>query len=666
MSECNQNSHHQNRIHSRAYFKIYAVLSLLCFSLSLFQCTAYFNTYYNAERSFEEAQVIHTKMMRDYPDSIVVTPTAELISKYDRTIEKTNKVFEVFPKSKKWHDDALMLMGKAHFYKREMLKAVSRFRRLEQEFPNSEYIPEAYLYMGKAYIEEELLDKAEEILITAEKRYPELNRDHQITLLLITIAIRREGRSQAIALLEETRKTIKSEKLRLDLLLRTAELYIELTQYSKAVHLLKKAPRKREFPLQAYRMDRALLSCYTALDSLSLAYELIQKMIDNKRYTVHMDEMLFQKGAILHAMGRTDEAIKVFRKLTAGLDTATVAADTSRYKARALKELALIFQKDKKDYAKAASYLTLASMTRDTTVKGFAKKRLSAMERLRQLREDEGKEDSIPGTRFFAIGELFRFELDEPDSAFNQFVQICRDSLTDTSIVPKAISQAARIARDDLNDTLTADSLFRLLIKRYPSSEYAKIGQQELGREVTVKTREDSALDAYHHAEHLFYKENRVKDAIQTFFSLSKEYPELPIAEKSLFAAAWFSDNVLSKNRTAKMLYEKICMKYPESVYCTEQAKPRIKIVVDTLIKLEQLRKANAKKDAAGAAATVNPIPPDEETDDVDSQQDTQIGDGPVTEPGAVKNKAMPATSRKVQQTDTVTQKQPEDSVTGR
>ncbi len=571
---------------------------LIGVSLVIMECTAYFNTYYNAEVAFKEAFSSHTRLLKNYPDSLVITPPADVATKYDRTIEKTQKAIETFPKAKKWHDDALLLMGKAHFFKKEMEKAIRRFRQLEQEFPQSDRLPEAYLFMGKAYIEDGNLDKAEEILTIAEKRFPDLNRDQQITLLLITIAIRRDGKSQAITLLEKTRRSIRSETLRNDLLLRTAELYIELKQFDKAILLLRKAPRKKDNPLQSYRMDLALLTCYEAIDTLDAALHLIDAMIDQKKYVAHHDEMLFRKGKILSAMGRIEDAIKVYRKLTAGLDSASVPGDTSAFKARALIELALIYQKDREDYRKAQSFLSLAAASRDTGSSRFALQRLSAMERLAKLREREKEVDSVRGYRFLSIGELFMFELDEPDSAFDQFMQIGKDSSTDSSIVPKALCQAARVARDDLHDTLVSDSLFRIIIARYPSSDYAKIGQRELDIPVTAKTRQDSADELYHRAETMFYRDNDVKGAIQLFYDISKKYGDLSIGQKSLFAAAWFSDNVLFKNKTAKMLYEKICSLYPGSEYCTQQAKPRMKIVADTLAKLDQMRKKHEKKPA--------------------------------------------------------------------
>jgi len=570
-------------------------ITTLLFLLFLMGCTAYFNTYYNAEVAFKEGQVVHQKAMDNYPDSIVVTPASDVAAKYDRTIDKANKTIETFPKKKKWHDDALFLMGKAYFYKKEMERAIYRFQQLEREYPESKHIPEALLYTGKAYIEEENLDKAEEVLLAAEKRFPELNRDQQITRLMVTIAVRRNGKSQAIVLLEQMLQTIKSDRVRLDVYLQTAELYLELKQYPKAIILLKSVPRKRDFPVQMYRIDRSLYVCYRELDSLPQALQQIDNMISEKTYTVFIDEMLYFKGALLYRLGDVEAAIKVFRELTAGVDSQSVVSDTSSFKGKALLELARIYQKEKEDYTKSYELLKLAAVSNDTTSKKNAVQRMSAMDRLKKLRDGTEKVDSARGSSGFTIGELFRFELDEPDSAYAEFYRLFSDTNTDSLYVPKAMLQAATIARHDLDNKTLSDSILSAILKKYPSTEFAKTAQDQLGQKVTVSTRLDSAETMYRQAESLIYKEDNVKDAIQLFYDVARLYPELWIAPKSLFAAAWFSGAVLNKNKTSKMLYEKICERYPASIYCTEVAKPRIKAVVDTLAKLDQMRRDNQK-----------------------------------------------------------------------
>ena len=105
----------------------------------------------------------------------------------------------------------------------------------------------------KLYIEEGNLSKAEEVISYAIEKYPQLDKDQKLSMLLVEIAIRRQGNAQAISLLEEAYKTVKNEERRIDLVLRLSELYIQLKQYNKAIAILK-CSTKKELPEQSYRL----------------------------------------------------------------------------------------------------------------------------------------------------------------------------------------------------------------------------------------------------------------------------------------------------------------------------------------------------------------------------------------------------------------------------
>ncbi len=579
-----------NRLRDMYKFSKWVLLSVL----TLMSCTAYLNTFYNAEIAFKEANEAHKKQMRNFPDSLLA-PTAEISTNYERVIEKSIKVLETYNKKKKWHDDALFLMARAYYYKIEMTKAIRRLNELQQNFPTSPFIPQSYLYMAKAYIEDDNLNKAEEIIEMILQKFPDLDAQQEVSLLLVDIAIKRGGSSQAILLLEKAYKSAKTEIKRMELILRLSELYIEMKQYSKAIILLEKTPRSKDLPEQSYRMDRALLDSYMEIDSLQKALSLADVMKSKKIYENHKDEILFKKAMVLSRLGKYDEAIAILKDLTINLDSSTVASDTSQVRARALYELALLYQKKKNDVENADKYFSLSALSRDTTGREISKKRISALERLKKLREGKDSLDGPLVSRKYKIAELFKYELDVPDSAYYHYLELTKDSSADSEFVSKAISAAAFIARDELNDTLRSDSLFKLLVSRFPATELAKDAQKQLKVKVTIKTRQDSAYDAFRRAEDLLYNNGDVKGAVQAYYNVYRKYPDLSTAPKSLFVAAWLSDDRLEKNKTAKMLYERICEKYPESEYCKELAEQKIQIVEDTLKALDS-RKKNEEK----------------------------------------------------------------------
>ncbi|MBN2035227.1 MAG: tetratricopeptide repeat protein [Chitinispirillaceae bacterium] len=591
-------------IHDTYHFWLRLVPALLCTAAGA--CSIYFNTFYNAQTAFDDGYEIHEKVLRSFPDSIVVEPPSEAHAKYDRAIEKAAKILEVFPKDKKWHDDALFLLGKSFFYKMEFGKSIRRLRQLQEEYPQSRFIPESYIYCAKNHIGQDELAKAEETLLFALDRFPQLDSDQELSLLLVEIAIRREGRSQAIELLERARKGVRSPEKKQELLLRIAELYMGLGRHDEAIARLKKASRSAQDQQRLYRIDRNLVMCYVEINAFDKALAAIKTMLANKQYVPYTNDILFVKGSIFAHQGKDDEAIAVFKQIVGDLtDSTAVKNDTSIVVSKALYELGRMYQKRKGSYKKAEHYYTLLTKrnARDSTSYALANKRLKAMQLLIELRSKLTSKDTSlnrPQTNH-AISELFYYDLDEPDSAFLHFTAMVEDTVRDTIYWPKSLYSAAYIARHDLKDTLRSDSLFKTLIAVLPHSSYAHQAQLAMGSPEPAKTSAEQAHEAFRNAEKAYLYEREIKNAVQMFYDVHKKYGDLDIGAKSLFVAAWLVDNELYKKKTAKSLYEKLCQRYPESIYCKNEAQPRLKVVLDTLEALRQKRKSAAAIGSAGS-----------------------------------------------------------------
>jgi TolA-binding protein len=114
---------------------------------------AYFNTYYNATRLFDEAvREIETteknQQSKGLPPQKEISPTAR--QKLTSVIEKCSKLLQYYPTSK-WVDDALMLIGESYYYMGEYLKAERKFAELIAQFPDSKRYLEARLWLGESF-----------------------------------------------------------------------------------------------------------------------------------------------------------------------------------------------------------------------------------------------------------------------------------------------------------------------------------------------------------------------------------------------------------------------------------------------------------------------------------------------------------------------------------
>jgi tetratricopeptide (TPR) repeat protein len=96
--------------------KIYTLLLFVVFSSSC----AYYNTFYNAEQYFEEAEKLRLEK-----DGEMIPISA--MDKYGKTIEKSKKVIEDFPESK-YVNEALLLMGKARYYRSDYDLAIDNLK----------------------------------------------------------------------------------------------------------------------------------------------------------------------------------------------------------------------------------------------------------------------------------------------------------------------------------------------------------------------------------------------------------------------------------------------------------------------------------------------------------------------------------------------------------
>jgi len=178
-------------------------------------------------------------------------------------------------------------------------------------------------------------------------------------------------------------------------------------------------------------------------------------------------------------------------------------------------ELGCLYQARKANLAKAKECFDKAVATvKDPDMKDTRHEAKQGIETI--LKYGEGK---MPGDTSklaalsspeFKVGELFWLELGEPDSAYRHYCATACDTHY-RAMVPKALYAAAWIARFALKDSVHADSLYRLLLARFPSNAYSQKARSRAVRKLPCFTRQDSAKAAFEAAEKIFLDdENRI------------------------------------------------------------------------------------------------------------------------------------------------------------
>ncbi|HHE40430.1 MAG TPA: tetratricopeptide repeat protein, partial [Candidatus Cloacimonetes bacterium] len=101
----------------------------------------YYNTFFNAEQYFKQAQEMELRENG--------RPTASAIQNYNNAIKKCGIVLTDY-KDSKYADDALFLMARCFYYiGRNYTQAIKHFEDLIEFYPESEFVPDANLYIAK-------------------------------------------------------------------------------------------------------------------------------------------------------------------------------------------------------------------------------------------------------------------------------------------------------------------------------------------------------------------------------------------------------------------------------------------------------------------------------------------------------------------------------------
>jgi tetratricopeptide (TPR) repeat protein len=229
--------------------------------------TSRYNVYFNGNESLKSGQLKLKKTYKEdyskilpifrYEDKEVANFVA---SEMDRTIKKCAKTIKVHsitvkPKTNKkkltreeqafmakaeyckWIDNAYLLMGKAHFYKRELETAKQTFLLVINKYKSEDSKYQAMLWLAKTYVELREFKNAENVLIDLRK----------------------------------VKKYDREYKLQMDLL--NASMFMKQKKYTKAANKLKLATENEKKKKEKTRHLFILAQIYQFNEKYKLAEE---------------------------------------------------------------------------------------------------------------------------------------------------------------------------------------------------------------------------------------------------------------------------------------------------------------------------------------------------------------------------------------------------------
>lgn len=336
----------------------YRLLLHLLFVLLLTSCGAYFNTFHNTKKYFNEAKKEREKRQGD-------TPTQNEMTKYNQTIEKASKILEIYPNSK-YVDDAVMILGECFYHKGEYVQAERKFEELVTYFPNSSYFASAQLWLGKTKI------KLQDYLgarFTLQEVVNNLNfkkdlRD-EAQFYLGEIQFEQgyflEAEQEYKKAVEQaSKKAIKSRAY-----FQLGKSQIKINDYAQAVESFRQAikysPDKR-FSFDAklnlgialklkgdFKEATRILTELLLDQSFKIQHGLVKLEIGDCLYREGKSLQEKLKGANVQHLGKIEQAIDEYKKISLQFKKTEAAA-------QAVFEIARIYEEDYGDFAAAKEY----------------------------------------------------------------------------------------------------------------------------------------------------------------------------------------------------------------------------------------------------------------------------------------------------------------------
>lgn len=607
------------------------VLFCLLLSFTFAGCGAYFNTFYNTRKLFNEARREREKRKQDKPTSVE-------LKKYDQTIEKASKILEVYPNSK-YVDDAVMILGECFYYKGEYVKAQRKFQELIKFFPKSNYYYPAKIWLAKTNIALDDYITAKLILnelLRTEKLKREVRDESQY--LLADLLFKQQLYAEAEQEFAKAVAQAKDKKIK-------AHAYFELGEcqifngkpdeaaksFAAAVETDKDADFQFDARLnyaRSLKLSRqykdAVKECSALLDNdlYKRKYGFVKLEVADCIYRQGKDDLLDNPALTLEE-SQVQQALEEYK---------AIAVENKRTEVSAIAYFRMgeILENDFSDFAQAKEYYDKvkqeyprADIVPEATRKSkdigdlirlgnLVKKaqgeqlisekhqghlltdlekllleygnhpELRFMKKQRQLAlaggdpgvsEEEVKQRQLTELvrNKLQLAEIYYFQFGEIDSALAEYNEVIT-LFPGQPECAKALLSSAYIYETEYGNEAKADSLLRQIIADFPDSEQAQQARLRLHLPLQ-KNPEEEVKALFEQAEEDLFVHRNIEQAVREYRRISQQYPESVYAQKALYALGWIQENVNFDNESALAIYKEIADKYPDSPFTVRVSK---------------------------------------------------------------------------------------------
>lgn len=509
------------------------LVSLIFFVIGLQSC-AYYNTFYNAEQYYGEAQ----KLTRENQSETV---SREEINLYSKAIEKSKKLLQGYPDSK-YRDDAQYLIAKSYYFKGDYLLAKRYFDDLALNYGISPYTKEVPLWIGRCLLKVGDLEMARHEASRMIKEKVDRTLQAEALLLMGEIAVQQDSLALAEHYLEQVIDRSPSGFTKAQAQYQVGRMRENQNDYEGALKAYKAVARYK--PSESLKVEAIIrqTSMLKALNRDTDAIEMIREMLLSDKFVDIRGQLEVELGKLLLVMDEIDQAESKLISIVEDYSRQEVAAEADFI-------LGELYLTKKLDYKAAKSaYQDIKSQSIRSPLVSKGGQRIKQIERYEKIQLD--------------------------------YTNFNRQLAGFPPLVKKKATTKGRASRSGRSRGRSTD-----VQPGNPAAEQAKSNKFDSVKSlVTVAVSAEDSLrlfssideNRYSLAEYMLFEFTRVDTSLEILRDLETSSSDSAIKHQSAYMQYYALESVRGDEEAAKQVMEHIQIDYPD-YYMTITDKPEDK-----------------------------------------------------------------------------------------
>lgn len=477
------------------------------FLVLVFSSCAYYNTLYNAKKAYEDAQSTVNESQRN--------------TALENAAKKASKVVTEYPNSK-YVPEAMLLLGKTYYEMKEYDKSLKTLEQLALHYPKSEYNTEAQLLTAKLYVDQENFIRARTIL---EEYLNKENIDDETKeeayFIMIDLLINEKLYSKAVNFINSHLDNIKNKKIAGKLYLKLAIVYKESNDFTKAVSIYTDL-LETDLDREDYFLTRmGLIEINLILQKKDFLDALFKEIDMGKLSLEQRGRIKIKEAEYLALIDERVEAFSLLDEVIAGTKNTEVKAEAIYTKGK----IHFTITGELDEAEKPFKIITSDDAMNATKYGEFAKDNLISIQKLKTLKEQEQQyQDNSSSVRLdkdLIMAEYYLFTTNN----FLRAIEIYENLIPQLNNQPKKQAKAkfalGWIYKYRAENEEKADNLFKEIVETLPNTKYAASAANELGIEFKQK------LPIEYELEDLLREDNFVQISDETSKTEKEEQKEV-------------------------------------------------------------------------------------------------------------------------------------------